>query len=200
MDKKIFWVGLGSFSLIALVALATYIFSGPASFRGTSYSEPYPIAPQIELKQADGETYRLSDQKGKIILLFFGYTSCPDVCPTTMAELKLVREDLGNQAGDVQVIFVSVDPEHDTAEMVQEYVSRFDPSFIGLSGSTNELTKIWDEYGVFRETVKADSALGYTVNHTARVTLIDADGKMRLSYGFQTPVEDIVHDLKILLK
>ena len=200
MDRKILWVGLGSLSLIALAALATFLFSKPASFRGTSYSEPYPVAPEIELKQTDGEVFRLSDQKGEINLLFFGYTSCPDVCPTTMAELKLVREELGSRAGDVQVIFVSVDPEHDTPESVQEYVSRFDPTFIGLTGSSGVLTRLWDEYGIFREIVKTDSALGYTINHTARVILIDADGKMRLSYGFQTPVEDIVHDLKILLK
>jgi len=200
MDRKILWVGLGALSLIALVAAATLLFSRPASFRGTAYGEPYPVAPEIELKQSDGEVFRLSDQKGKIVLLFFGYTSCPDVCPTTLAELKLVHEQLESRAGNVQVVFISVDPEHDTPEAIQGYVSRFNPSFVGLTGSMDELTGVWDGYGVFREIVETDSALGYIVNHTARVILVDADGNLRLSYGFQTPVDDIVHDLKILLK
>jgi len=200
MDRKTLWVGAAALSLIALVAAATVLFSRPASFRGTLYGEPYPAAAEIELEQSNGEMFRLSNQKGRIILLFFGYTSCPDVCPTTMAELKAVRAQLGSQAGAVQVVFVSVDPEHDTPEAVQGYVSRFDPSFIGLTGSTEELARIWDAYGVFREIVKTDTALGYTVNHTARVMLIDRDGSLRLSYGFQTPVDDIVHDLNILLK
>ena len=100
----------------------------------------------------------------------------------------------------VQVVFVSVDPERDTPEKIQEYVEHFNQDFIGLSGSTDELQIIWDNYGVFREKVESDSAFGYIVNHTARTYLIDADGNLRLSYGFQTPVEDIVSDLKILLK
>jgi protein SCO1/2 len=142
----------------------------------------------------------LSDQKGKIVLLFFGYTSCPDVCPTTLAELKQVMDGLGNKAESVQVVFISVDPERDTPEKIQQYVEHFSKGFIGLSGSTEKLQSIWDKYGVFREKVASDSALGYTVNHTARTYLVDADGNLRLSYGFQTPVEDIVSDLKILLK
>jgi protein SCO1/2 len=200
MDKKILWVGIGSLALIALSVLLTVLFARPAGFRGTEYGFPYPVAPEIELTRSNGDIFRLSDQKGKINLLFFGYTSCPDVCPTTMAELKLVMDDLDEKAKSVQVVFVSVDPGRDTPEKVQNYVDHFNHGFIGLSGSVDELSVIWDNYGVFREEVKSDSALGYIVNHTARVYLIDADGNLRLSYGFQTPVEDIVSDLKILLK
>jgi protein SCO1/2 len=153
------------------------------------------------LTRANGETFRLSDQKGKIVLLFFGYTSCPDVCPTTMAELKLVMDQVGSQADFVQVVFVSVDPQRDTPEAVQKYVEHFNPSFIGLSGPTEKLEQIWQDYGIFREAVPLpNSAAGYTVNHTARVVLIDPDGNMRLSYGFGTAVEDISHDVKLLLR
>jgi len=200
MDKKILWVGLSSVAVVALATLLTIMFSTPASFRGTAYGEPYPAASQIELTRSDGETFRLSDQKGKIVLLFFGYTSCPDVCPTTLAELKLVMDDMGNKTKLVQVVFVSVDPERDTPEKIQAYVDHFNREFVGLSGSVEELEKIWKSYGVFREEVQSESAFGYIVNHTARVYLIDTDGNLRLSYGFQTPVEDIVNDLELLLK
>ena len=200
MDKKTLSVGLASLLLVIISALATFWFGRPASFRGTSYGEPFPVAPSFELTQADGQLFRLDDQRGKIVLLFFGYTSCPDVCPTTLAEMKLVMDALGDAADSVQMVFVTVDPERDTPEKMQKYVEHFNPNFIGLTGSLDELQKIWDGYGVYRAVNQTDSAMGYIIDHTARVTLVDADGNLRLSYGFQTPVEDIVHDIKILLR
>jgi len=200
MDKKTLLVGLAAFLLIGVVAAGVFLFSKPASFRGTTYAEPYPVAPEIELTHADGTNYRLSELRGKVVLLFFGYTSCPDVCPTTLAELKLALEKLGDTADQVQVLYVTVDPERDTPERVQEYVNHFNPNFIGLSGSVSELAKIWSDYGVFREIVEGTSAAGYLVNHTARVTVIDQEGNLRVSFPFDTPVEDVVHDLKLLLK
>jgi protein SCO1/2 len=200
MDKKILWVGLLSLMVIATAILIALVFAKPVSFHGTSYNEPYPTAPQVELIKSDGETFRLSDQKEKIVLLFFGYTSCPDICPTTLAEMKQVMDVLGDKSKSVQVVFVSVDPERDTPEKIQKYVEHFNPNFIGLSGSSAELENIWKKYGIFREKVESDSAFGYIINHTARTYLIDADGNLRLSYGFQTPVENIVSDLEILLK
>ena len=200
MDKKILWVGFSSLAVVVLAALLTMMFAKSASYRGTAYGEPYPAAPQIELIKSNGETFRLSDQKGKIVLLFFGYTSCPDVCPTTLAELKLVMDDLGDKTKLIQVVFVSVDPKRDTPEKIQEYANHFNKGFVGLSGSFDELETIWKDYGIFREEVQSDSAFGYIVNHTARVYLIDMDGNLRLSYGFDTPVEDIVNDLELLLR
>ena len=200
MDRKTLLVGLGAFLLIAIVAAGVLLFSEPAGFRGTTYAEPYPVAADIELKQANGSSFRLSDLRGKVVALFFGYTSCPDVCPTTMAELDQALEKMGDQANQVQVLYVTVDPERDTPERVQEYVRHFNPTFIGLSGSEAELTKVWNDYGVFREIVEGGSAAGYLVDHTARVTVIDQDGNLRLSFPFDTPVEDVVHDLKLLLK
>jgi protein SCO1/2 len=200
MDRKLIIVGLGLLLLIGLAALAVFWFGAPATFRGTSYGEPYPVAPSIELTRVDGQPFRLSDQRGRIVLLFFGYTSCPDVCPTTLAELKQVVDELGSAADSVEVVFISVDPERDTPANIQKYVEHFNPNFIGLSGPIDELQTIWDSYGIYRAVTQTDAALGYTVDHTARITLIDADGNLRLSYGFQTPIEDIVHDIKILLK
>lgn len=201
MDKKTLWVGFVSFLVIGLAALGSYLLARPATFRGTVYSEPYPPAPEIELQRASGEAFQLSQTRGNIVLLFFGYTSCPDVCPTTMAELKSALEKIGaEKAKQVKVLFVTVDPGRDTPERVQEYVNHFNREFIGLSGSEEELQKAWDEYGVFRQVVEGTSAAGYLVDHTARVTLIDQDGNLRVSYGFDTPVDDIVHDLQLLLK
>lgn len=201
MDKKTILVGVLSFLLIGLVAAGVFLFAKPASFRGTVYTEPYPPAAEIELARDNGTNFRLDGMRGKIVLLFFGYTSCPDICPTTMAELKTALDKIGEEnAKNVQVVFVTVDPERDTPQRVQEYVNHFNKDFVGLSGPESQLAKIWSEYGVFREIVEGTSAAGYLVNHTARVTLIDQDGNLRVSYGFETPVEDIVHDLKLLLR
>ncbi|MEP0804998.1 MAG: SCO family protein [Chloroflexota bacterium] len=199
MNRKILSVGIGSLLLIGIVAAWAILFGAPARFRGTTYAEPYPKAPDFLLLRHDGSAFRLSGMQGKTVLLFFGYTSCPDVCPTTLAELNQAMKQLGDDANRVQVVFVSVDPQRDTPERVQEYVNHFNPNFIGLSGTETALTKIWKDYGVFREIVEGTSALGYIVNHTARVTLIDADGNLRISFSFETPVEDIVHDLKLIL-
>lgn len=200
MDRKILYVGIGSLLFIGIIAAWTILFAKPASFRGTTYAEPYPPASEFVLIRGDGSSFQLSQMRGQVVLLFFGYTSCPDVCPTTLAELNQAMKQLGGDAEKVQVVFVSVDPKRDTPERVQEYVSHFNPAFIGLSGSEAELTKVWREYGVFREIVEGTSALGYIVNHTARVTLIDADGNLRISFSFETPVDDIVHDLNLILK
>jgi len=201
MDRRTIFVVLASFLLIGIVAAGVFLFSKPASFRGTMYAEPYPSAPEIELNRDNGASFKLSELRGNVVLLFFGYTSCPDVCPTTMAELKQALDELDeDDAKQVQVLFVTVDPERDTPERVQEYVNHFNSDFIGLSGTESELTEVWKKYGVFRENVEGTSAAGYLVNHTARVTLIDRDGNLRLSYAFDTPVDSIVHDLKLLFK
>ena len=199
MNKKIAIVGISAFLLVGIAFLFNIILTRQASFRGTAYETPFPVAPDFALTDANGKPFTLSKNDGKITLLFFGYTFCPDVCPTTLAELKLATEKLGKDAEKVQVVFVSVDPGRDTSELVQKYVERFNPAFTGLSGTEEELTPIWNEYGIFREIVKGATETNYIVNHTARVILVDANGNLRLSYGFQTPPEDIAHDIEIIL-
>jgi len=200
MDKKTILVGLGALALIALVALGVIFFAKPETFRGTNYVEPYPVAPEIELTRSDGNSFRLSELRGEVVLLFFGYTSCPDVCPTTLAEMKLALTKLPQKdAAKVKVLFVTVDPMRDTPARVQEYLNHFNPAFIGLSGSQTELEKVWQGYGVTSDAVPGASTTGYTVDHTARVTLIDGQGRLRVSFGLDTPVDDMVHDLKLIL-
>jgi protein SCO1/2 len=200
MDKKTLLVGLAALVLIGGVAAGVLLFSKPETFRGTTYAEPYPPAPEISLKRAGGSDFRLGELRGSVVALFFGYTSCPDICPTTMAELNQALDQLGDQADQVQVLFVTVDPQRDTPERVQEYVDHFNPNFIGLSGPELALAKVWNDYGVFRQVVEGTSAAGYLVDHTARVRVIDQQGNLRLSFPFDTPLEDIVHDLDLLLR
>ena len=200
MDRKTLLVGLIAFLLIAAVAAGVFLFSKPDTFRGTTYAEPYPAAPEILLTAGSGNRFQLTEMRGKVVALFFGYTSCPDICPTTMAELKQALSQLGNRSDQVQVLFVTVDPQRDTPEKVQEYLNHFNPDFVGLSGSEPELSRVWSDYGVFRQVVEGTSAAGYIVDHTARVTLIDQQGNLRVSFPFDTPVKDVVHDLNLLLE
>ena len=201
MDRKTLSVGIGIFIVIGFAVLITFLFGRSDTFRGTRYAEPYPAAPDFSLTRANGDIFRLSDQRGRVILLFFGYTACPDICPTTMAEMKQVLDRLSpDNLEHVQVVFVSVDPKRDTPERVQEYAEHFSTSFIGLSGSEEELAPVWDAYGIYRLEVPGVSAAGYTVDHTARVTMIDRNGNMRVSFGFDTPVDDMVHDLQLILR
>jgi protein SCO1/2 len=201
MDRKTLVVGLGSLLLIGVVAFGGVFFGKPATFRGTTYVKPFPPASEFALTRADGSSFQLSGMRGKIVLLFFGYTSCPDVCPTTLAELNQALRKLSNDdASRVQVVFVTVDPNRDTPERMQLYVNHFNPGFIGLSGTQDELSKVWDAYGVFRQVSQGSSAAGELIDHTARVTMIDGKGNLRVSFGVDTPVEDIVYDLKLALK
>lgn len=200
MDRKLLGIG-GAILILVLLAFGMTVFSAkPPAYRGTSYAEPFPQASEISLTKADGGEFRLSSQRGKIVLLFFGYTSCPDVCPTTLAEMKQVMDELGEAGAKVQVVFISVDPDRDTPQKIQSYAEFFHPSFIGLSGSMEELEPVWQAYSITREAVQSDSALGVIINHTARLFLVDPQGSLRLSFGYGTPVADIVHDIELLLE
>ena len=199
MDRKTILVGLAIFTFIAVLTVATILLKRPDTFRGTEYQPPL-AASEITLTRGNGEVFRLGEQKGKIVLLFFGYTFCPDECPTTLAELKQVYDGLGDNAQFVEVVLISVDPGRDTPQHIQDYVNRFNASFIGLSGSQAELEGVWKNYGIFRELVPGTSPTDYGIDHTARISLIDPDGNLRLSYGFQPPVDDIIHDVELILK
>ena len=150
MDRKTLWVGLGALLFVALVTAIVFFTSQNNRLRGSVIDPPMPAA-EIALTDQHGNPFRLADYRGKVVLLFFGYTYCPDVCPATMAELRAARAMLKpEQAARVQIVFVTVDPGRDTPASIQEYVSRFDPTFLGLSGSEQELSVVWQAYGVFR--------------------------------------------------
>jgi protein SCO1/2 len=167
--------------------------------KGTLYPELQP-APDFELTTMDGGRFRLSEHQGQIVLMFFGYTSCPDVCPTTLSEAKRVLDGLGEDAEQVAFLFITVDPERDTLEVLSNYVSVFHPSILGLSGTPDELEAVRQAYGVIAEKEVLDqSATDYIVNHTARTFLVDKEGRLRLSYAFGTSPNDILEDIRHLL-
>jgi protein SCO1/2 len=154
------------------------------------------------LTDQNGQPFSLSDLQGKPALLFFGFTHCPDICPTTLAQFRQVKRDLGARGTDVNYVFISVDGTRDTPERVKEYVEQFDPEFIGLTGAEDDVRAIGGDYFVFfnrAQTEGTPSAAGYSVDHTAYTYLIDAEGRLRVIYPFQAPREMIVEDIEGLL-
>ena len=183
--------------LLLLVLLAA---CGRLAFKGTPVEPAKPI-PDLVLTNAQGESVHLRDFEGNVVLLFFGYTHCPDVCPTTLATWKHVAEQLGEDAARVRFVFITVDPERDTPQRLQEHVSLFNPSFIGLTGSEDQLNAAYQFFGIFHQKEEApNSAAGYLVSHTASTFALDKKGNWRLRWSFGTPAEDIVHDVRQLLR
>ncbi len=153
----------------------------------------------FSLTHADGRTIKLSDYRGKVVLLYFGYTFCPDVCPATLAQVKEALAQLGGDADRVQMIMVSVDPERDTPAEVQTYVDQFDPRFLGLTGDPDTLTRITTAFGVVYEKHAGSDATGYLIDHTATLTAVDRDGYARLILPFGVAGADLANDLRYLL-
>jgi protein SCO1/2 len=197
--KKTIWIFLlgivAGFVIIALVALPRL---RPYTFHGTVLQSPQP-APDFELTASHGQKISLKDFEGKIVMLYFGYTFCPDVCPATLFELRSALELLGQQADEVQTIMISVDPERDTPEMLAEYVAHFHPSFIGVTGSPEEIAEVATLYGIFYEAHEGTAATGYLVDHTATVMVIDQSGHLKLVFPFGEPAENIAEDLSHIL-
>ncbi len=186
--------------LVVVVAAGWLIGTAlrPYVFHGTVLQSPLP-ATNFTLTSHNGQPVSLSDFKGQVVLLYFGYTTCPDVCPTTLAELHKTLQVLGTRAKDVQVMMVTVDPERDTVPVLAEYVTHFDASFIGLTGTPDQIAQIATPYGVAYARHEGDSALGYLVDHTATVTAIDRQGHVRVIFPFNTSAADIAADVEYLL-
>jgi protein SCO1/2 len=192
---------LAGAAVVAFVALfiALQILGNARSFRGSAI-EPSPPAVDFELAEADGTVFRMSEQKDNVVLVFFGYANCPDFCPATMAKYKQIAERLGAEAENVRFVFVTVDPERDTPEIIANYTDNFNPEFIGLSGSMEDLQHVWTDYWVFREAqIVEDSELGYLVAHTTRIYVIDKAGLLRMTFPFEMEAADMAHDVSLLL-
>ena len=189
---------------LTTLALAAFLLAGcgqrAPQLRGSVIEPPQPAADFV-LTDQHGQTFRLSDQRGHVVNLFFGYTHCPDVCPTTLAMWRQVELKLGADAEKVRFVFISVDPERDTPERLQEHLALFSPRLIGLTGDPAQLEPIYAAYHVFHEKVPApESALGYTVSHSSSVYVIDREGRWRMTYRFDAVADDVVHDLRELLR
>lgn len=148
-----------------------------------------------------GKQRHLGDFKGKLVVIFFGYTQCPDVCPSTMNEMQGVMELMGKDADRLQVIFITVDPERDTLDLLAQYVPAFDKRFLGMRPDTVEsLQKVTKDFRVFYSKVPGKSPGNYTIDHTAGSYVFDPDGQLRLFLKHQQGPQLIAEDLKLLLK
>lgn len=156
-------------------------------------------AKDFALTDYTGKLRTLADFKGKVVVLFFGYTQCPDVCPTTMAEMASVMKQLGPLADKVQVLFVTVDPARDTPALLSKYVPAFDPRFLGLVGDQAATEKIAKDFRVFYQKVPGKTSGSYTIDHSAGSYVFDTQGRVRLFIRNGQGPEPIVHDLKVLL-
>lgn len=155
-------------------------------------------AQQLRLKDVDGRLRELSEFKGKVVFVFFGFTQCPDVCPTTMAELAELRRRLGADGDKVQGVFISVDPERDTPQVLKSYLQAMDPSFVGLTGSEEEIKAASREFKVFYQKVETPSG-GYTIDHTAGSYIFDPQGQVRLFARYGMPLDQLTSDVRQLL-
>ncbi len=190
MQRRLIYVGIGILVLLVGVA-AVFVITNKPSFRGSLIS-PAWTAPEIKLTDHNGKPFTLSDQRGKVVLLYFGYVNCPSECPLTMAHLKLARESLGDRAKDVQVIMVSTDPVRDTPQALKSFMEHFDPSFLGLTGTPAELQKTWSDYGVAVENG------GET--HSTFLYVIDPKGNVRETFLPDSEPNDIAKDISLLLR
>ncbi len=184
--------------LAALLASASGA-GAAAAFRSAVLDPPRP-APDFTLPTPDGGEFRLGGQRGKVVALVFGYTFCPDVCPTTLADLAAAKRRLGDDGRRLVVAFVTVDPERDGPERLRQYTAVFDRSFLGLTGPAEQLARIRQAYGVTAtKRVVPGTSAAYLIDHSAFVYVVDADGRLRLMFPFGTSIDDMTHDLRLLM-
>ena len=173
--------------------------AGKASFKAVDITG-LDYGKSLRLRDPDGQVRSLADYAGKLVVVFFGYTQCPDVCPTTMAELAQVKKQLGPDGEKLQAVFVTVDPERDSAELLKAYMASFDPAFVALRGTPGETQAVAQGFKVFYQKVpNKDGGEGYTLDHTAGAYVFDTQGRTRLFVRYGTPIEAWVADLRTLL-
>ncbi|MGA9598320.1 MAG: SCO family protein [Acidimicrobiia bacterium] len=169
----------------------------PHIFGGTVVQSNQKV-PNTELMSANGPV-RLSDFAGKLLVVYFGYTYCPDVCPATLSKLADSMEIVGDKADDVQVIMVSIDPARDTPDVIQDYVTHFDPDFLGLTGDEASVNLVATLFGVTYQRVDNAEATSYTMDHTSTVILVDREGYLKLVLPFEGSAEQIASDIDFFL-
>ena len=170
--------------------------SGPSFLKTDVTGADY--GKELSLTDHTGKPRTLAEFRGKIVVVFFGYTRCPDVCPTTLSEMKMILDKLGEDRKKIQVLFVTIDPERDTPELLAKYVPAFDPSFLGLYGDEAATIKAAKEFKVFFQKVPGKTPDSYTMDHTAASYIIDTQGRLRLFARYGQP-DSIATDLQTLL-
>jgi len=170
-----------------------------AAFKGVDITGA-DYAKELNLPDQNGQVRKIKDFSGKLVVVFFGYTQCPDVCPTTMQELAEVKRLLGADGDKLQAVFVTVDPERDTTELLKAYVENFDPNFVALRPTPEQLPAIAKEFKIYFKRVEGKTPTSYTMDHSAGSYTFDAQGKVRLFNRYGMGPEALAHDFKLLLK
>ncbi|MBL8418323.1 MAG: SCO family protein [Dechloromonas sp.] len=190
MDRRLF------------LALPCFLFAAcertPVAFRNTDLTGA-SFGRGFDLNDHNGQRRSLVDFHGRVVVIFFGYTSCPDICPTMLARLAEVMKALGAEANRVQVLFVTLDPERDSAARLKDFVPWFDPSFLGLRGDAGEIKAVADEFRVFSARKEVGSDLGYVLDHSSGAYIFDPAGRLRLYVKDTASVDDIAADIGQLL-
>jgi protein SCO1 len=190
-------------TLLGLPAAGLLLMAGcrgrsPASFMATDITGA-AFGRHLSLTDHHGKLRSLEDFKGKVIAVFFGYIQCPDVCPTTLAMLSAVREKLGPDGNRFQVLFVTVDPERDTEQLLAQYVPEFHPDFLGLYGDLEATAQAAREFKVFYNKNPGKTPTSYTIDHSAGVFVFDTQGRIRLFGSHGQTVDSYLHDVRALL-
>ena len=197
------------FVVIGLLVLFGCSAAGSGGNSGRSYAEnlrgavfdPPRTLEDFSVSSTTGADFKLSEHRGEVILLYFGYRSCPDFCPTTFAELLRVYTELNEPEDKLRIVFVTIDPERDTLENLGLYTAAFHEDFIGLRAEGQALEALEDQFGVVAERQEVgDSAMSYLFDHTASIFLIGANGQLEAQYLYGTDYRDIVHDLELIFQ
>ncbi len=170
----------------------------PYRYQGSLINPPYP-ASDFTLTDQGGQPFRLSSQHGKVTLLFFGYSHCTDVCLATLADFQQIRARLGSQAKNASFVFVTVDPEHDTPDVLKTYLAKFDPAIIGATGTRNQLLPVWSSYGVYQQN-QTSASLDSLIDHSSYIYVIDRSGNVYETFSFGDPVDSMLQDVEHLIK
>ncbi|MCS6803167.1 MAG: SCO family protein [Chloroflexota bacterium] len=187
-----------AFVLVVAGAVTILLTSQRKAVTASLITPPLPAA-DFTLRDTSGQLVALSSLRGKPVLLTFGYTSCPDVCPITLAKLAYAKSQLGARGRDLHVIFVTVDPERDRPDVVRAYLDRYDRSFIGLIPTAEELEQVAKLYHLVYEKEPASEALGYIINHTAATIVIDREGLVRMLFWPEMTPDEMASDLRTVL-
>jgi protein SCO1/2 len=197
MERRAFAAAL--FATAALVLHGCDKLAGPKTpFQGVDVTGS-DIGRELRLEDAAGQPRSLGDFRGKVVVVAFGYTHCPDVCPMTLSNLASARRKLGEDGKDVQVLFVTVDPQRDKPELLREYVPAFDPTFIGLTGTPAQITAVTKDFRIYVSAHPEKEPGEYTVDHSAQMFAYDRSGKVRLVLAPDMKPDAIASDLRILL-
>ena len=189
------------FILLAALCVVLAACSPKPEFKNIDITGSTAFGKDFSLLDPDGKERNLADFKGKVVVMFFGYTQCPDICPTTLTEMQQVMALMGPQSDKVQVLFVTVDPERDTAEILKQYVPAFDPRFLGLRPADEAaLEKVTKDFKIYYKKVPGTKPGTYTMDHTAGSYAFDPEGRLRLYIKHAQGPETLAHDLKELLK